>query len=170
MSNTDTMVSLDPEDSAQILEMVEELSFETLSPIAPDAVFGSARKRSLSKSKEPSRRDSQTLPWKTSMRHPNARKESIDVNSSSPPSQPSRSESPDIDTILAKTPRPRRTSSVGLFLSPHSRNNASPTARQDGLPEQSLSSIYSSLFGDESDGEGGGSESDSSIDIHTPLP
>lgn len=167
MSNTDTMVSLDSEDSAQILEMVEDLSLETLSPIAPGAIFGSARKRSLSKAKEPSRRDSQTLPWKNSMRYPNAGKYSVDVNSSSPPSQPSRSESPDIDTILAKTPRPRRTSSVGLFLSPRSRNSR---AGQEGLPEQSLSSIYSSLFGDESEGEGGGSESDSSIDIHTPLP
>lgn len=168
------MVSLDPEDSAQILEMVEDFSLEMGSPRVAGAVFGSARKRSLSKAKEPSRRDSQTLPWKSPMRNSNARKENGGAKDPSASSQPARSESPDIDTILAKTPRPRRVSSTGLFTSPRSQNSTSsrtsPTAGQKDLSERSLTSIYSSLPEDDSEVEGGGSESDSSIDIHTPLP
>ncbi|GJE96236.1 hypothetical protein PsYK624_124300 [Phanerochaete sordida] len=174
MSKTDTMVSLDPEDSAQILEMVEGLSLGPASPNAPGAVFGSARKRSLSKAKEASQRDSQTLPWKNPMRYSNARKDSVDVKKSSPPSPPARSESPDIDAILARTPRPRKTSLAGPLSPPRVRSTpssrTSPQSAHKHLADQSLSSIRSAIFEDESDDGEGGSESDSSLDIHTPLP
>ena len=174
MANSDAIVSLeDTEVSAQILEMVSDFSLDPQSPKLANAVFGTVRKRSLSKLKEPSRRDSPTLPWKNPLRF--SRRESGDGKSSlvvPEPLQPMRPDSPDIETILAKTPRPRRKAATSMFPSPRSPGATSPRLGQRPLPDSSLSSlsVYGSLFEDDSDPEGGGSESDSSIDIHTPLP
>lgn len=100
--------------------------------------------------------------------------------------QPQRPGSPDIETILAKTPRPRRALSA-VFASP-SRNSLpakrSPSTlslrsevkggKVNGEDDESIFSIsdYGALLEEyESLSEGeGGSESDSSIDLHTPLP
>ncbi|KAH8094473.1 hypothetical protein BXZ70DRAFT_359927 [Cristinia sonorae] len=94
--------------------------------------------------------------------------------------------SPDIEDILSKTPRPRRASSA-VFSSP-SRASIRPTPKRSpsafslrsegkdgkGDDDESIFSIsdYGALLEEPeslSDGEGG-SESDSSLDIHTPLP
>lgn len=171
MSRTDTIFSLDQEDSAQILDMVGDFSLDPQSPKLANAVFGIARKRSLgSKLKEPPRRDSQTLPVTNA-----SKKSSMEVNKRLPAPPRTRPDSPDIGTILSKTPRPQRKKSGSMFSSSRSQGSTStktsPKIDSKAFPDHSVSSLYSSLFDDESDGDDGGSyESDSSIDIHTPLP
>ena len=81
----------------------------------------------------------------------------------------------DIDAILARTPRPHRKKSASVFSissREQGRSATKPSPKIDDHSEHSLSSIYSSLLDDHDDlnAEGSGSESDSSLDIHTPLP
>lgn len=165
------MVSIDQDDSAQILDIVGDFSLDPQSPKLASAVFGSARKRSLRKLKEPSRRDSPTLPWDMPLR--DSKKGGVQAKKL-PELPKTRPESPDIETILARTPRPRKKASPSTLPSPRSQGSSStktsPKIGNTVLSEYSLSSIYSSLLDDDSDREDGGSESDSSIDIHTPLP
>ncbi|KIP10438.1 hypothetical protein PHLGIDRAFT_33836, partial [Phlebiopsis gigantea 11061_1 CR5-6] len=172
MSSTNTIVSLDQEDPTQLLDLVGDFSLDPQSPKLATAVFGSARKRSITKPKEPSRRDSQTLPW-TATSPRSSKTNSMDLNKRLP--EPPRSTSPDIEAILAKTPRPHRKKSASVFsvhLSEQAKGATRSSPKIDDHPEHSLSSIYSSLHDDhdELNAEGSGSESDSSLDIHTPLP
>lgn len=172
MSNTNTIVSLDQDDQAQLLDLIGDFPLDPQSPKLATAVFGSARKRSITKLKEPSRRDSQTLPW-TATSSRSSKTNSMDVNKQLP--APPRSSSPDIDAILARTPRPHRKKSASVFSissREQGRSATKPSPKIDDHSEHSLSSIYSSLLDDHDDlnAEGSGSESDSSLDIHTPLP
>ncbi|KAI0820891.1 hypothetical protein BC628DRAFT_1422555 [Trametes gibbosa] len=98
-----------------------------------------------------------------------------------------RPDSPDVEAMIARTPRPRRKSSA-TFTSPilRARSNSSMAVPSSwkGLKEKEkeaarerVVSDYDTLLKDEeslSDMErqleGDGSESDSSLDIHTPLP
>lgn len=101
-----------------------------------------------------------------------------------------RPPSPDIGTILATTPRPRRRSSAAFAPSSfrvRSRTSSVtsvPSSWQGNVDEAATSSPLGGLMDDgglkEVDSdidsqsgkelEGDGSESDSSIDLHTPLP
>ena len=137
-------------------------------------------------------------------------------NPNSTTKQPKRPDSPDIDAILAKTPRPRRRTSA-MFPShshSHSHHSIAPSVgRRQSAPLSSFSSLNArspprggalkrdlnalggglvgeddsllSDYGSILDGDSpfdeleclemelemdGGSESDSSIDVHTPLP
>ncbi|TFY62532.1 hypothetical protein EVJ58_g3794 [Rhodofomes roseus] len=81
-----------------------------------------------------------------------------------------RPDSPDLDTILANTPRPRRRTSVAISSSSvRSPTNsvASPFGWRASGPDQDVTESDDDLRGLEGDD---GSESDSSIDLHTPLP
>ncbi|KAI0641658.1 hypothetical protein C8Q79DRAFT_284928 [Trametes meyenii] len=101
-----------------------------------------------------------------------------------------RPDSPDVETMIARTPRPRRKSSA-TFTSPMLRGRVNspmvvPTSWKGiggkekekgkaGDDAESVISDYGMLLHDEDSDmerqlEGDGSESDSSIDIHTPLP
>ncbi|PCH43215.1 hypothetical protein WOLCODRAFT_138243 [Wolfiporia cocos MD-104 SS10] len=98
--------------------------------------------------------------------------------------------SPDVSTMLAKTPRPRRRSAAAFPPSAFGRSRTSlPMARSKSLRGERTAGMGTdgdSPFSDHSfiagikeldaedelrldDGDGG-SESDSSIDLHTPLP
>lgn len=87
--------------------------------------------------------------------------------------QVKRSDSPDLNTILANTPRPRRRSSAA-FPPASLRSRASSVASpfgwrvpgedQDEAEQPDSDDDLRALEGED------GSESDSSIDLHTPLP
>ena len=99
-----------------------------------------------------------------------------------------RPDSPDVETMMKRTPRPRRQSSAtftsspvpprsrsGSAMIPSSWRGANKRPGQDHDNESIMSEDYGTLL--DKDGsmderllEGDGSESDSSIDIHTPLP
>ncbi|KAI0740047.1 hypothetical protein C8Q76DRAFT_689056 [Earliella scabrosa] len=169
---------------------------EILSPTSPtlaSAVFGSAprpRRPSTPKSppsglsrsqpQTPSRSDKALPPVPTST-------QSKSVRTKNPPPRARlerRPDSPDVDTMIARTPRPRRKSSA-TFRSPMARvrSNSSmavpsswkgvKSKEDDG---ESVISDYGTLLEKEAESEedkpadDDGSESDSSIDIHTPLP
>lgn len=149
------------------------------SPKLANAVFGVARQRTISKLKSPSRRDSPTLPWRTSsQRSTSSALGNANNEKSRPAAPPQRPDSPDIETILANTPRPRK-SSTSLFSTPSrapssSSLQASPRLEEndDLLDDRSFASVsdYGNLLEDIDSEDGDGSETDSSIDIHTPLP
>ncbi|TBU42499.1 hypothetical protein BD309DRAFT_178796 [Dichomitus squalens] len=93
-----------------------------------------------------------------------------------------RPDSPDVETMIQRTPRPRRKSSA-TFHSPmaRARSNSSmvtPSSWKGVTKDDDTGSVisdYGALLDkddsmDEKLLEGDGSESDSSIDIHTPLP
>ncbi|TBU26676.1 hypothetical protein BD311DRAFT_847341 [Dichomitus squalens] len=93
-----------------------------------------------------------------------------------------RPDSPDVETMIKRTPRPRRKSSA-TFHSPiaRARSNSSmamPSSWKGVKKDDDSGSVisdYGALLDkddsmDEKQLEGDGSESDSSIDIHTPLP
>ncbi|KAJ3535990.1 hypothetical protein NM688_g6898 [Phlebia brevispora] len=158
MSKVDSTVSLGPEESAEVLDVFNDIAndLHPSSPKLANALFGTARQRSISKLKSPSRRDSPTLPWRTN-------------------SQRSMRE-----TILANTPKPRRSSST--FLSSPTRNPSTHSLdkspkfddNEDIIDDRSFASVsdYGNLLDDIDSGpeDDDGSETDSSIDIHTPLP
>ncbi|PIL32436.1 hypothetical protein GSI_05138 [Ganoderma sinense ZZ0214-1] len=99
-----------------------------------------------------------------------------------------RPDSPDVETMIKRTPRPRRTSSVtfqtnsnspiGRTRSATGTGMAVPSSwrgpgKRQGLDEDSEDSgmlLDKDASMDEKMLERDGSESDSSIDIHTPLP
>ncbi|KAM5541517.1 hypothetical protein V8D89_004707 [Ganoderma adspersum] len=103
-----------------------------------------------------------------------------------------RPDSPDVETMIKRTPRPRRISSATFQAntnSPVARTRSATgsgvlvpsswrgAAKRQGLDDdnESIASDYGTLLDkdasmDEKMLEGDGSESDSSIDIHTPLP
>lgn len=176
----------------EALDLFDDRGLSYRNSKVSDAIFGSSpRHRALDDVKQSSsRRDSPTLPW----RRVSAGSAQAGT-ASTPPRKPrrvastsavKRPDSPDIDTILAKTPRPRRSAS-SLFPSPASTSKVEGGARfrstfslravikaeksQDGDIESIIDEdLLEKLENDsESDG-GGGSESDSSIDIHTSLP
>ncbi|KAI0364879.1 hypothetical protein BV20DRAFT_813615 [Pilatotrama ljubarskyi] len=99
-----------------------------------------------------------------------------------------RPDSPDVETMIARTPRPRRKSSATFnppLTRPRSNSNMVPSSWKGGIKakekekvaddNESVISDYGTLLKDDDSDmermlEGEGSESDSSIDIHTPLP
>ncbi|THH00085.1 hypothetical protein EW026_g2379 [Hermanssonia centrifuga] len=182
MSKLDSAITLDIEDNEEVADIFSEFGLQPQSPKLAEALFGSARQRSLDKVKaSSSRRDSPTLPW----RNPSVRSTAREPKRADRPSDttfPPRSNSPDIDAIIAKTPRPRRSSTSVLSTpSPASRSltslgvrNRSPRnigAKKDARDEPSLISDFGALLEADSDLEDdNGSETDSSLDIHTPLP
>ncbi|PSS34049.1 hypothetical protein PHLCEN_2v1953 [Hermanssonia centrifuga] len=182
MSKLDSAITLDIEDNEEVADIFSEFGLQPQSPKLAEALFGSARQRSLDKVKaSSSRRDSPTLPW----RNPSVRSTAREPKRADRPSDttfPPRSNSPDIDAIIAKTPRPRRSSTSVLSTpSPASRSltslgvrNRSPQnigAKKVARDETSLISDFGALLEADSDLEDdNGSETDSSLDIHTPLP
>ncbi|KAH9932843.1 hypothetical protein B0H21DRAFT_90528 [Amylocystis lapponica] len=160
----------------------------------PNAIFGSAspRRRALSNPRPLLEEVSIVMPKSTAPRAPPV----------TPPRKPiqaanleKRSASPDLATMIAKTPRPRRrslatTSPASRLLSRSGSANAVPSSwkkkasvRRDDV---SVNVDYGTVLRgdlftnpevdlDEEDHlnnelDGDGSESDSSIDLHTPLP
>ncbi|RPD53554.1 hypothetical protein L226DRAFT_95642 [Lentinus tigrinus ALCF2SS1-7] len=167
-----------------------------LSPTSPSiasAVFGSARPRRPSTPKSPPAelsRPTQSQP-QTPIRKDRplppipgpAQVRSPRTTGPPPRARPERRpDSPDVETMIARTPRPRRKSSA-TFHSPmrHTRSNSSiavpsswkGVAKSKEEDSESVISDYGALIEKEDESEddkGDGSESDSSIDIHTPLP
>ncbi|KAI0631827.1 hypothetical protein C8Q77DRAFT_1061521 [Trametes polyzona] len=174
------------------------------SPVVAEAVFGSApRPRRPSTPRSPptalsAAPTSQTsTPLKKEKTLPpvpasSATSKSLPKLSTGTPSRirpAKRPDSPDVETMIARTPRPRRKSSA-TFTSPILRARSSTSmavpSSWKGLPgpkgkdkvaedAESVISDYGTLLKDDDSDmermlEGDGSESDSSIDIHTPLP
>ncbi|KAI8976331.1 hypothetical protein BD414DRAFT_165415 [Trametes punicea] len=174
------------------------------SPVLAEAVFGSAprpRRPSTPKSPPstlPNATQAQTttpakkdkalppIPGPTSPRSPpSAAAAMSNERSRGAPSK--RADSPDVETMIARTPRPRRKPSA-TFHSPILRAKSNPAmvvpSSWKGLKskdrvvagdDESVISDYGTLLKDDDSDlerqlEGEGSESDSSIDIHTPLP
>ncbi|CCM05822.1 uncharacterized protein FIBRA_08056 [Fibroporia radiculosa] len=90
-----------------------------------------------------------------------------------------RPDSPDLGTILANTPRPRRRSAAAVSPANRIRSRTSSIVgaplNWKGKIEEGSSGLESTLgVGEDSDDNfrlgDDGSESDSSIDLHTPLP
>ncbi|KAI0090201.1 hypothetical protein BDY19DRAFT_758309 [Irpex rosettiformis] len=163
---------LDLEESTQDLEGFAEFNLDPQSPKLANAVFGSARQRAFDKVKAASsRRDSPTLPWRNPSLRSSTKKEPTQEPQSVPVRRP---DSPDIGTILATTPRPRKSSTSTRSSSRFSQTQTSPQAisSKGGSHEDPLTSDFATLLEIDSDleNEDGGSESDSSLDIHTPLP
>lgn len=168
---------LDLEESARDLQdFADDFSLDAQSYSLANALFGSARQRTANKGKLPLRRDSPTLPWRNpSLR--STRKEGVKAERAQPQatSRVGRPDSPDIQTILSKTPRPRKSSSAtfsGSISSLSSRSQSSSNLRKTPTASRDDESLISdsTLLELDSDFEDGGSESDSSLDIHTPLP
>lgn len=172
LSRLDSTI-LDLEESTQDLEVFGELDLDPQSPKLANAVFGSARQRAFDKVKAASsRRDSPTLPWGNRSSRSNAKKQPAQEPQNEPVRRP---DSPDINAILATTPRPRKisTSAARPGSRPPQAHTASPgKSRIGGSPENSITSSFETLLELDSDLENGdgGSESDSSLDLHTPLP
>ena len=195
MSRPASIASFDPAEALDLFDD-KNASFRTSKLALAGAVFGSsprARAATDSPQRPQSLYQSRPVPVRRSTSEALAR-----PGTSTPPSLrsasnttqvPERPGSPDIDAILAKTPRPRRASSA-IFSSPSrppgslrqsKRSHSTYSLRsetKDGKPpgedDESIFSIsdYGALLEEDesqSDGEGG-SESDSSLDIHTPLP
>lgn len=172
MSKLDSAI-LDLEASSQDLEaFTTDFSLDPQSPKLAGAVFGSARLRSLSKSKDSSRRDSPTLPWQSSKSAASSTSGAVQATESRATPPIERPDSPDISVILAKTPRPRKSTSSLFSASSLSSQSRSSTKKTPKTPidDESLISDFGTLLELESDFEDGGSASDSSLDIHTPLP
>ncbi|KAI0667523.1 hypothetical protein C8Q78DRAFT_385790 [Trametes maxima] len=185
----------------QVVYLQDKLAtiLSSKSPAVSEAVFGSApRPRRPSTPKSPP----STLPTAASQTSTPAKKDKIlppVPGAKSPPRSTAtpgriragrRPDSPDVETMIARTPRPRRKSSA-TFTSPISRGRANssmvvPTSWKGiggkekdrgkaGDDAESMISDYGMLLHDDDSDmerqlEGDGSESDSSIDIHTPLP
>ncbi|TCD63000.1 hypothetical protein EIP91_006092 [Steccherinum ochraceum] len=192
-----SIASFDSAAAAEALDLFDEknASFRTSKLAVAGAVFGSSPRRpgvvdqiqrsSPSHVSRLARRSTSEAYGRSSPSTSTPSTPSRLRSSSAAQPQPQRPGSPDIDAILAKTPRPRRASSA-VFASP-SRSSLPATRRSqstlslrsevkkgNGEDDESIFSIsdYGALLEeDESQSEGeGGSESDSSIDIHTPLP
>lgn len=171
MANVDSTI-LDLEESAQDLEVfTDDFTLDPQSPKLANAVFGSARQRALSKSKDLSRRDSQTLPWQSSQ-VTSATTGVTQAGEARATAIVERPDSPDIQMILAKTPRPRKSTSSIFTASSLSSQSRSSTKKTPKTPvdDESLISDFGTVLELDSDFEDGGSASDSSLDIHTPLP
>ncbi|KAL6302538.1 hypothetical protein BKA93DRAFT_387721 [Sparassis latifolia] len=156
----------------------------------PNAVFGSAPRRHKNSNPKPKVDTSvPTLTRRITMQTTPPKVPSRSLTR--PSSAAKRPDSPDLRTILANTPRPRRKSSAsfspasgGLHL--RSRSTTNGLSRRSSIAEQSPDNVSVSDYGallEEAEGvdtdeenrlgkvvEDGGSESDSSIDLHTPLP
>ncbi|KAJ8496381.1 hypothetical protein ONZ51_g1150 [Trametes cubensis] len=181
----------------QVVYMKDKLEhvLSPKSPVVADAVFGSApRPRRPSTPKSPptnlpqtsaSAKKDKALPPVPGLSSP----PSAHATTTTPArtrSATKRSDSPDVETMIARTPRPRRKSSA-TFNSPilRARSNSSMMVPSSwkGLKgkeaatgdNESVISDYGTLLKDDDSDlerqlEGDGSESDSSLDIHTPLP
>ncbi|CAL1715931.1 unnamed protein product [Somion occarium] len=189
MSRPDSRSSIDTVAAAEALDLFDEQGLSSPSSKSSKLFLGSSpRHRSLRNIKQSlSRRDSPTLPWRR------ASTDSVQQRTVTPTrsrtasaSQVKRPDSPDIDTILKKTPRPRRSSSsvfpaASLATKGRSRSQSTlslrSAAKKDKLPFGDTDSVlddYNTLLEkleNDSDSDNvEGSESDSSIDVHTPLP
>ncbi|THH31195.1 hypothetical protein EUX98_g2963 [Antrodiella citrinella] len=169
-------------------------SFRTSKLTAAGAVFGSAPRyraptdpaqRTIATQPSPSsrlqRRSSEALPRAIPTTPSRLRSSSAAQVQEKVPERPG---SPDIEAILAKTPRPRKTSTVSpprSLLRSGQRSQSTLSLRLNAKERKSVAEDDESIFSisdygmlleeDESQSdEAGGSESDSSIDIHTPLP
>ncbi|KAK0236240.1 hypothetical protein EDD85DRAFT_634790 [Armillaria nabsnona] len=100
-------------------------------------------------------------------------------------SGPARATSPDITTIISRTPKPRRMASTTFSLrststsrAPSSTSTSRGTSSPTGLPYDRSSRAttweetdFIDDYGEsERQLEGEGTDSDSSLDLHTPLP
>lgn len=189
MDRSTSTTSIDTAIAAEALDFFDEQGFS--SPSSKSSKFAmnnSPRLRHLKELKQsPSLRDSGALPWRR------ASVDSIRQRSVTTPTRPrgasaslaKRPDSPDIDTYLKRTPRPRRSSSATFTGSPGLRGGSRSqstlslrsAAKKDKLKLGGGDSIledYGTLLEqleDDSDSDnGGGSETDSSIDVTTPLP
>ncbi|KAF7789739.1 hypothetical protein EIP86_000685 [Pleurotus ostreatoroseus] len=171
-SKVNSTVSLGPDESAEVLDVFNDIASD-LHPTSPkpaNAAFGVARQPSISRLKGPSRRDSPTLPWRTnSQRSTSGALNEVKTNGKPlTPAPPPRPDSPDIETILAKTPRPRK-NSTSLVTPSRARSSQSlrRSAKQDEnddlLDDRSLASVseFGNLLEDidsgSEDGDGTGS-------------
>ncbi|KAI0739917.1 hypothetical protein C8Q80DRAFT_203094 [Daedaleopsis nitida] len=178
--------------------MSDEGLADALSPTSPtvtNAVFGSSPRtrrpstpksppsglaKSQSQPHTPARADKSLPPVPGSTQTRSVRSKNLPPQRARPDKRPN---SPDVETMIARTPRPRRKSSA-TFHSPMTSMRSTPAM---GVPSswkgvkskdddaESVISDYGTLLDkddseDEKQGEEGGSASDSSIDIHTPLP
>ncbi|KAI0357234.1 hypothetical protein OH77DRAFT_145958 [Trametes cingulata] len=189
------------DEQDQVVYLKDSLT-RILSPKSPaDAVFGSfSRTRKPSNPKSPSANLPATTGSGSQPSTPAKKDKALPPvpGPRSPPRQTApaapasarsraakRPDSPDVETMIARTPRPRRKSSA-TFSSPlvraRSNSNMVPSSWR-GLKgkekvaddNESVISDYGTLLKDDDSDmermlEGDGSESDSSIDIHTPLP
>ncbi|KAH9929445.1 uncharacterized protein B0H18DRAFT_211913 [Fomitopsis serialis] len=153
---------------------------EAASPIAPSsgAIFGSSRPRARTPSNPKPISPSQPAaspdhPMQTRVRKLSEAKKTPARRQASVGDQVNRPDSPDLDTILANTPRPRRRSSVAVSPST-TRSRTSSVASPFGWRVSGTDQDGTELRGSDDDLRGlegdDGSESDSSIDLHTPLP
>lgn len=186
MDRPNSTTSINTAIAAEALDLFDEQGLSN--PKHSRLVMGSSpRLRSLKDPKQsPSLRDSGTLPWRR------ASVDSIRQRSVTPTrprgasaSQTKRPNSPDIDTYLKRTPRPRRSSSAVFTGVPslkggsrsQSTTSLRSAAKKDKLnlgEGKSLlddrSPLSEKLESDSDSDNGGGSETDSSIDVNTPLP
>ncbi|KAH9896057.1 hypothetical protein C8Q73DRAFT_665068 [Cubamyces lactineus] len=175
----------------QVVYMKDKLEhiLSPKSPVVADAVFGSApRPRRPSTPKSPPTNLPQTSASakKDKALPPVPGLSSTTTTPARTRGATKRSDSPDVETMIARTPRPRRKSSA-TFNSPilRARSNSSMMVPSSwrGLKgketvagdNESVISDYGTLLKDDDSDlerqlEGDGSESDSSLDIHTPLP
>jgi len=187
---------VDDEMAARSTPAAEQDRAEHVRPNFEDAIFGTARRRRTPSNPKPI---SSGASLQSALRTTEVAMRKI--NTELPNRRPTRAgehikrpDSPDVGTILANTPRPRRRSSAAFspsaFRAP-SRNvsaagaPSSWKAKPGGSVEDiSFASDLGVLVGDaheelagsdeelqvEKELEDDGSESDSSIDLHTPLP
>lgn len=193
MARPASIASFDAAAAAEALDLFDDknASFRTSKLAEAGAVFGSSpryrtfadttKRASLTHPSRSLRRSTSEVPARPSSSTPSR------LRSASAAQVQERPGSPDIETILAKTPRPRRASSA-VFSSPSRTSlrsdkpsQSSLSLRSDGKDKKPTGEDDDSIFSisdygvlleeDESQSDGeGGSESDSSIDIHTPLP
>lgn len=183
MDRPNSATSIDTAIAAEALDLFDEQSLSN--PKASKLVMGSSpRLRPFKDPKQsPTLRDSGTLPWRRASMD-SIRQRSVTTptrNRGTSASQPKRPDSPDIDTYLKRTPRPRRSSSAvpsgvpSLKKTSRSSTSLRSKSKADGLKATKDSALdsYGSLLeelGYSDSDNGGGSETDSSIDVNTPLP
>lgn len=184
-------------DTSEALDLFDDsnASFRASKLAAAGALFGTTQRVPRATTDSPKRptptHPSRPLRRSTSeaIARPSAVATPSRIRSASAAHVQERPPSPDIDSILAKTPRPRRAASTVFTSSARPagslrsgrRSQSTYSLRSDakerkpsGDDDESIFSIsdYGALLEEDesqSDGEGG-SESDSSLDIHTPLP
>lgn len=184
MDRPNSTTSIDTAIAAEALDLFDEQGLSNPGTKPSRLVMASSPRLRTSKDlrQSPTLRDSGTLPWRR------ASMDSVRQRSVTTPTRPrgasasqKRPDSPDIETYLKRTPRPRRSSSAVFAGAPSlkggSRSQSTTSLRSAAKKDQLKSGVpddYSSLLGkleDDSDSDNdGGSETDSSIDVTTPLP
>ncbi|KAL4247945.1 hypothetical protein ABKN59_008929 [Abortiporus biennis] len=168
-------------DTAAAEEALDFFDEQNISFRTSTALFGSSPRRISDAGSSHARRDSQTLPLRRASMD-SLRRTQSNASTTTPPraraasTQVKRPDSPDIETMIAKTPKPRRRTS-SILDTPGTQSRAQSTlslrsAIKEFKDDESIISDYGNLLDNDSPLEDmdGGSESDSSIDVHTPLP